>query len=257
MTELRIQEVSKTYSGGRSRTGAVQALKNVNLTIPGGMYGLLGPNGAGKSTLMRILATLQEPDTGRIQLSDILGIGYERDLAPLRTKTAYIIDQKRLQLLLRDGNQVRLIDTTGKGSTVPLPIDKDMIMRAENHYLESSGSGFNNVSNLNGELGIDLVFGPPFLSKTQDSSFVFVRVDKQGTIVCKYPFRIPVEASYTGAGGTWIIGNEKESILHIEFGKGLFKSVAFNVKINVETGVIYVKEEDKEGQRKARIPAPG
>ena len=46
-------------------------MKQVNLTIPRGMYGLLGPNGAGKSTLMRILATLQEPDEGSIRLGDI------------------------------------------------------------------------------------------------------------------------------------------------------------------------------------------
>ena len=50
--ELQIRDVSKTYPNG------VQALKDVTLTIPAGMYGLLGPNGAGKSTLMRILATL-------------------------------------------------------------------------------------------------------------------------------------------------------------------------------------------------------
>lgn len=62
---LRINNISKTYSNG------VQALKNVSLTIPNGMYGLLGPNGAGKSTLMRILATLQEPDSGEVQLGDI------------------------------------------------------------------------------------------------------------------------------------------------------------------------------------------
>jgi ABC-type multidrug transport system ATPase subunit len=43
----------------------------VSLTIPRGMYGLLGPNGAGKSTLMRILATLQEPDSGTIRLGDL------------------------------------------------------------------------------------------------------------------------------------------------------------------------------------------
>jgi ABC-2 type transport system ATP-binding protein len=49
----------------------VQALKDVTLTIPPGMYGLLGPNGAGKSTLMRMIATLQEPDGGSIQLGDI------------------------------------------------------------------------------------------------------------------------------------------------------------------------------------------
>jgi ABC-2 type transport system ATP-binding protein len=63
--ELHISNISKTYANG------VQALKNVSLTIPRGMYGLLGPNGAGKSTLMRILATLQEPDEGSIRLGDI------------------------------------------------------------------------------------------------------------------------------------------------------------------------------------------
>ena len=63
--ELHICDVSKTYPNG------VQALQDVTLTIPVGMYGLLGPNGAGKSTLMRILATLQEPDTGTITLDDI------------------------------------------------------------------------------------------------------------------------------------------------------------------------------------------
>ncbi len=63
--ELRIHRISKTYSNG------VQALKDVSLTIPAGMYGLLGPNGAGKSTLMRILATLQEPDEGTVHLGDI------------------------------------------------------------------------------------------------------------------------------------------------------------------------------------------
>lgn len=60
--KLEIKNISKTYPNG------VRALKNITLTIPNGMYGLLGPNGAGKSTLMRILATLQEPDEGKIHL---------------------------------------------------------------------------------------------------------------------------------------------------------------------------------------------
>ncbi len=63
--ELQIRDVSKTYPNG------VQALRDVTLTIPAGMYGLLGPNGAGKSTLMRILATLQEPDAGTIHLGEL------------------------------------------------------------------------------------------------------------------------------------------------------------------------------------------
>jgi ABC-type multidrug transport system ATPase subunit len=63
--ELQIRSVSKTYANG------VRALKDVTLTVPKGMLGLLGPNGAGKSTLMRILATLQEADTGTVRLGDI------------------------------------------------------------------------------------------------------------------------------------------------------------------------------------------
>jgi ABC-2 type transport system ATP-binding protein len=63
--ELQIRNLSKTYPNG------VQALQNINLDIPTGMYGLLGPNGAGKSTLMRTLASLQDADTGSIMLGDI------------------------------------------------------------------------------------------------------------------------------------------------------------------------------------------
>ena len=62
---LSIKNLSKTYSNG------VEALKNITLDIPVGMFGLLGPNGAGKSTLMRTLATLQEPDTGNVFFDDI------------------------------------------------------------------------------------------------------------------------------------------------------------------------------------------
>ncbi len=62
---LVIRDLSKTYPNG------TRALHEVSLEIPAGMFGLLGPNGAGKSTLMRILATLQDPDTGSARLGDI------------------------------------------------------------------------------------------------------------------------------------------------------------------------------------------
>ncbi len=63
--QLSIQGLSKTYPNG------VQALDNVTMEIPTGMYGLLGPNGAGKSTLMRTIATLQEADDGSITFGDL------------------------------------------------------------------------------------------------------------------------------------------------------------------------------------------
>lgn len=65
MDHLILSDLSKTYPNG------VKALQNVSLQIPIGLFGLLGPNGAGKSTLMRILATLQEADSGSIQLGSL------------------------------------------------------------------------------------------------------------------------------------------------------------------------------------------
>jgi len=62
---LSIQNLTHTYPNG------VQALKNVNINIPKGMFGLLGPNGAGKSSLMRTIATLQQPTEGSIRFGDV------------------------------------------------------------------------------------------------------------------------------------------------------------------------------------------
>jgi len=78
---LQIEHLSKTYSNG------VEALKDVSLTIPNGMFGLLGPNGAGKSTLMRTLATLQEPDGGEVRLN---GVDVRRDPESLRRRLGYL-----------------------------------------------------------------------------------------------------------------------------------------------------------------------
>jgi ABC-2 type transport system ATP-binding protein len=62
---VTISGLSKTYPNG------VQALKNVSLTVGNNMFGLLGPNGAGKSTLMRIVATLQDPDSGSVHFDGL------------------------------------------------------------------------------------------------------------------------------------------------------------------------------------------
>jgi ABC-2 type transport system ATP-binding protein len=62
---LSLTGISKTYPGG------VQALQDIHLNVPRGMFGLLGPNGAGKSSLMRTIATLQQPDCGSITFNNI------------------------------------------------------------------------------------------------------------------------------------------------------------------------------------------
>ena len=77
--EIRIRGLSKYY-------GKKQALKNISLTIPRGMFGLLGPNGAGKTTLMKVLATLLKKQEGRIK---ICGIPIE-NAAAVRAVTGYL-----------------------------------------------------------------------------------------------------------------------------------------------------------------------
>ena len=45
--------------------GALRAVDDVSFALERGrIYGFIGPNGAGKTTAMRILATLDVPDSG-------------------------------------------------------------------------------------------------------------------------------------------------------------------------------------------------
>ncbi|GAA2239297.1 TOBE-like domain-containing protein [Rarobacter faecitabidus] len=59
---IEITQVGKNF-------GDFVALADINLSIPsGGLTALLGPSGGGKSTLLRIIAGLERPDTGRIEI---------------------------------------------------------------------------------------------------------------------------------------------------------------------------------------------
>ncbi len=78
-TEIRIEGLNKSY-------GKKQALKDIDLRIGKGMFGLLGRNGAGKTTLMKVLATLLEKDSGRI---NICGIPVEH-ASEIRRITGYL-----------------------------------------------------------------------------------------------------------------------------------------------------------------------
>ncbi len=73
--------------------GQLTAVDDLNLTLaPGEIFGLAGPNGAGKTSTIRVLATLQEPTYGEVEISgyDLFEetdrahevLGYMPDLAP-------------------------------------------------------------------------------------------------------------------------------------------------------------------------------
>ncbi len=62
MAEVTLSNLSKSF-------GATRALQDVTMTIPDGAFVvLLGPTGAGKTTTLRLIAGLDKPDTGDIQI---------------------------------------------------------------------------------------------------------------------------------------------------------------------------------------------
>ncbi|HZL93684.1 MAG TPA: ABC transporter ATP-binding protein, partial [Vicinamibacterales bacterium] len=67
---IRLESITKSYLTLRGRK---VVLRNLSLEIPGGAnVGLIGRNGAGKSTLMRLLSTVELPDSGTITTNGTL-----------------------------------------------------------------------------------------------------------------------------------------------------------------------------------------
>ena len=61
----------------RKQFGDFVALDDVSIEVPdGSLTALLGPSGSGKSTLLRVIAGLEQPDSGRIVIlgEDATGI---------------------------------------------------------------------------------------------------------------------------------------------------------------------------------------
>ena len=61
---MRARGINKVF-------GATHALRGVDFdVVPGQVTALFGENGAGKSTLMKILAGIEAPTTGTLELTD-------------------------------------------------------------------------------------------------------------------------------------------------------------------------------------------
>ena len=80
-SSLRIENLSKRFTAADGSD--VLALSGATLSIaPGEMVSLVGPSGCGKSTLLRMIAGLDEPTSGTVQVGNepITGPSAERGL---------------------------------------------------------------------------------------------------------------------------------------------------------------------------------
>jgi len=76
-----------TVTDARKRYGDFAALDDVSLAIPdGSLTALLGPSGSGKSTLLRVIAGLETPDSGSVEIdgTDVT------DVAPQRRNIGFV-----------------------------------------------------------------------------------------------------------------------------------------------------------------------
>ncbi len=124
---LKIENVKKGFpnlNGGTS----LQVISDISLHIEKGNFiSIMGPSGCGKSTLLRILAGLEEPDSGSVRVNgetlDAPGrgmvlISQKSDLLPWRTVTGNIefgLELKGVEQSERRGRAKELTDLFGLG----------------------------------------------------------------------------------------------------------------------------------------------
>src|SRR6476620_853785 len=97
MPVLTAAELYRFYHSGDSE---VEALRGVTLSLePGEMVVLLGPSGSGKSTLLHLIAGLDEPDGGHV---DIAGLRLSRRPERVRAE----IRARHIGMVMQSGNLI-------------------------------------------------------------------------------------------------------------------------------------------------------
>ncbi len=93
MSLLVVDDLVKTYPGGR-KTPPVEAVRGVSFSVePGEFFGILGPNGAGKSTTIGCISTLVRATSGSIVVD---GVDVSRSPAKAKRRIAVVPQTRNL-----------------------------------------------------------------------------------------------------------------------------------------------------------------
>jgi putative ABC transport system ATP-binding protein len=121
---LSVQGVSKSYSGLQPSPGvpARTVLRDVSLRVAGGEYvAIMGESGSGKSTLLNLIAGLDRPDAGRIELSGV-------ELSSLADREATLLRRRRVGFVFQAFHLLPYLDVA---ANVSLPLLLNRFPEAE------------------------------------------------------------------------------------------------------------------------------
>jgi putative ABC transport system ATP-binding protein len=105
---VKLREVFKTFWRGKE---PVRVLENLDLDVPEGSFeALMGPSGSGKSTLLNLIAGLDRPSKGTIEVAGAdIGAMSDGQLARWRSRTiGFIFQSYNLMPVLTAAQNVEL-----------------------------------------------------------------------------------------------------------------------------------------------------
>ncbi|MBO1140542.1 ABC transporter ATP-binding protein [Enterococcus avium] len=110
---VSVNEVKKTYGKGNQKK--TQALKGISFEVEKGEFvGIMGASGSGKSTLLNLLATLDKPTDGKIQIN-------QADVTKLSGSQLADFRSREIGFIFQDFNLLENL-TAAENIAVPLSL---------------------------------------------------------------------------------------------------------------------------------------
>ena len=114
MSFLQVEQLTKVYGAGDA---AVRALDGVSLTVERGEFvAVMGASGSGKSTLLHLLASVDSPTAGSVQVDGV-------DVGTLTPTQAALFRRRKVGLIYQFFNLIPTLSVE-KNIAMPLLLDK-------------------------------------------------------------------------------------------------------------------------------------